>query len=83
MMSAKAPYYVFMKAIRMTYAQRFGSTLGEGSLCSSIDSQCGDTLFFIRSEMVYIPSITVDAQYSYERRFLSYLCIVSSVAGST
>jgi hypothetical protein len=33
---------------------------GRKIACSSIDSQCDDTLFFFRSEMVYIPSITVD-----------------------
>ena len=50
-----------MKAIRLTYAQRFGSTLGERSLAPRLIPNVTTSFFFRNETVFYIPSITVDA----------------------
>ena len=51
--------------------------------CSSIDSQCDDTLFFDSLHTEHNGECLL--LHFYERRFLSYSyrCITSSIAGST
>ena len=60
-----------MKAIRMTCAQKFGSTLGERSLAPRLIPNV--TTLFFRNEMVSIPG-TVDVYYynSYEAMNVSF-----------